>query len=78
MHADELIVQCLMRDRYAEAEKRAMLNALHRQSGYDWPGGNGIWQWLIDLGGSLVKRCGAKVSKSPRRASALRASRSTR
>jgi len=78
MHADELIVQCLMRDRYAEAETRAMLNALRRQSGHGSPEGNGIWRRLIELSRSLVKRCGSKVSKSPRRATALRASRSTR
>jgi hypothetical protein len=78
MQIDELVIQCLMRDRLAEAQQRAMLGALRRQSSYGSPDGKGIWQRLIDLGRSLVKRSGSEVPKSPRRATALRASRSTR
>ena len=78
MEVDELVAQCFMRDRLAEAQKRAMLGALHQQSSYGPPNGNGVWRRLIELGASLVKKCGSKVSKPPRRAAALRASRSTR
>jgi len=78
MEVDELVVQCLMRDRLAEAQKRAMLGTLNRQSSYGSPNRSGIWQRLIDLCRSLVTGCGSKVSKSPRGAAALRASRSTR
>ena len=34
MQIDELVIQCLMRDRLAEAQQRAMLGALRRQSSY--------------------------------------------
>ena len=71
MEVDELVAQCFMRDRLAEAEKRAVLGALHRQSSYGSPNGNGVWRRLIELGSSLVK-------KSPRGTTVLRASRSTR
>ena len=78
MHVDELVTRCLMRDRIADAERRATLAAIRRQASGGSSTGSGIAQWLIELGRSLGKRCGSKVSKSPRRATALRASRSTR
>jgi hypothetical protein len=77
MEVDEYVAQYIMRDRLAEAQKRAAF-AAYRESSGSPPNAGGLWRHLIELAGSLIDRRGRRVSKSPSGATGLPASRSAR
>ena len=77
MEVDEILAECIIRDRLAEARKRAAFAAYRGSSGSS-PNAGWIRRRLIELAGSLVERRGRKVSKSPSGAVALPAPRSAR
>jgi hypothetical protein len=69
MEAEEYVALCIMRDRLAEARKRAeFAAALYRQSSGRSPHAKGVGRRLLELAGALVKGRG-------RGATALAASR---
>ena len=75
MEVDEILAECIIRDRLAEARKRAVL-AAYRESSGSSPHASRIWRRFIEVAGSLINGRGRDVSKSPCGATALPASRS--
>lgn len=77
MELDAIVAECIIRDRLAEAQKRAVL-AAYRESSGSSPYASRIWRCLIELAGPLIDRRGRKVSNTPSGTVALPAPRRAR